>query len=395
MAKVGGWSANEYSRTFLSGDENRQLNEFCNAHKAVYIFGAGKIGTGFSRYLRQCDVPLKGFVTSDTFYEFKKLYRQGETGLVVGVSDKNLAEIMPLVKPIVAEQDIFIANSSYREKIRWNFVEFEKKIGLCVYLVSHCNLGCKGCAVFAPVARPDVYEYEELKRDFTQVRKMGLQVETVNFSGGEPLLHPDLFRVFRFTRELLPDVQIKCCTNGILLRQFSDEQLEELCGLNVITQITVYPPCRNDVDAFCKKADELGLKYTLGDYEESRLFTFIMLDESESAPKYDFYNCPKFTDTRTIMFIYKGKIFKCKRPASIHILNEHFNTAFNVREGDFVDLYNTTPEKIFELKSKRTPFCGYCNSVNRSLFEWGLSERKIDEWVHIDNDKQGEMLCPK
>jgi len=128
----------------------------------------------------------------------------------------------------------------------------------------------------------------------------------------------------------------------------------------------------------------LGLKYIIVNYDDSKLFTLFKLDLTDSAPNYDFYNCHKYTVNIRFLNFYKGKIFRCARPMLIPYFNEHFNTDFKVRDGDFIDIYKTTVEEIYSLKLTRAPFCGYHNSANYSLIEWGQTDRSIEEWVHYD-----------
>lgn len=383
MPKIDEWSGTEHSEIYLPNDTNRNLNEFCSAHKSVYIYGAGKIGTGFKNYLEQCDVPLVGFVTSDMLDDFRHIYKRGETGFVMGLSDKNLAEVMLLVQEFVPESDIFIAPSEYRERIGQFTVDYVRNnLGLCIYLVSHCNLNCKACKPFSAVARKDFYDYDDFVNDMKQLANMDLPVKYFNLTGGEPYLHPDLFKIFRMSRELYPDALFKCYTNGSLLKRLSDRQLKELIELDIITVITVYPPFADAVDAFCHVADDMGVKYSII-RDECKMFLSQKLNISGSAPKYVFYDCYYGHSCRSVS-MYKGKIYRCGRPMYIPYFNEYFGTDFKVREGDYLDIYDTTPEEIFKFKITRTPFCDYHNSEDYSLVEWGLSERKIEEWVHLE-----------
>ena len=389
MGKIAEWSGNKHAEGMLLNHTNRRLNDFCNAHQAIYIYGAGKIGTGFKNYLEQCDVPFKGFVTSDTLSDFKKIYKQGETGIVMGLNDQNLGEVLPLINPFVSEQDLFVADSEYRERIGRFSVEYIRNhFALGIRLVSHCNLSCKSCLSFSPICRTDYYEHNELTKDLEQVKELGLPVKEFHFTGGEPYLHPDLFEIFKTTRKLFPDAIIKCITNGTLLNQLSEKQLSELVALRVINQITIYPGCSRDVESFCEKADNLGLDCNMITYEEKKWFTSFKLDEKGSAPENDFYNCHVYTVCAHIASLYRGKIYPCGRPVFIPYFNEYFNTDFKVRDGDFIDIHNTTPEEIYQFKLTRAPFCGYCNSANRELVEWGLSEQSIEEWVHFDKGEE-------
>lgn len=63
--------------------------------------------------------------------------------------------------------------------------------------------------------------------------------------GGEPLLHPQIVKIFDITRRILPQTFICLHTNGILLTKMPDE-FWEACRKNKIAfKITKYPVMKN------------------------------------------------------------------------------------------------------------------------------------------------------
>lgn len=391
MAKIDEWSGNEQTYGMISNDTNSKLNDFCNAHKLVYIYGAGKIGTGFKNYLEQCDVPLKGFITSDTLNEFMKLYRQGEIGVIIGMSDANLKEVMPLLSTLVSEDDLFVADTQYRETIGQFCIESVRdNLVLTIVLASHCNLNCKSCSAFSPVAHPDFYKYEDLEKDIKQIKSLGLKINSIRFTGGEPYLHPELFSIFKLLRMSFPSTELICVTNGMLLDKLSDAEIHELVGMDIINKITVYPPLRKQVNSFCLKAESNNAKYIRINLDETKNFTLRRFSLSKSAPKYDFYNCFCYKAFSSI-FLYKGKLYGCLRTALISSLNYMSDVKLTLVADDFIDIYKTTKTDIFKFKITRRPFCGYHNSANASIIEWDLSERKIEEWVNINETDEGSL----
>jgi len=84
------------------------------------------------------------------------------------------------------------------------------------YLTQGCNLRCRHCWI-APKYQPQDKKYPsldtELYRDIIrQAKPLGLH--TVKLTGGEPLLHPDIYELLDFIRkeELRPVIE----TNGVL-----------------------------------------------------------------------------------------------------------------------------------------------------------------------------------
>ena len=381
MAKISEWLGDDFSKNFITNDTNQKLIDFCGKHESVYIFGAGKVGKGIKLYLDQCEISVSGFVTSDTLDEFRKIYKQGEVGVVMGLNDMNLLEVLPLIKSFTSERDLFIAPTEYRERLgRFSAEHIRNNCELGVYIVSHCNMACKGCRTFSPINRPDYYEYTQYVNDMEQIKNLGLEIRRINISGGEPYLHPNLFEIFKITRKLFPLLEIRCYTNGMLLSKLHESQLKQLVDLDIITIITEYPLTVNINQSFYPKADAIGLKYSVVSFEKSKAFISVKLDSSNLSPKYDFYNCFCYHSSVTF-FLFRGRIYGCGRPIFIEHINQRFNMDFKVRTGDYINIYNTTPEELYNFKVTRHPFCDYHNSENCSLFEWDISERRAEEWV--------------
>lgn len=382
MPKITQWSGDKHAEDFLSDETNSQLISFCRIYKSVYVFGAGKIGNGFKCYLEQSGIVVTGFITSDIFEEWVKNYEQGQVGVVIGVSDKFLVEIMPLLERFVLSKDIFLANCEYRERIgqQFSIQHIKDNFRVHVYLASHCNISCKGCRSFSPINRPEFYTYEEYEKDIHQLLKLDLHLNYVCFTGGEPLLNPDLFQIFRITRLLYPSITIRCFTNGVLLAKFTTEQLKKLIEFNVEMVITKYPIKGLNLANFYQKADELGVKYNVIYFGEKKIFSTPKIDFQKNTELYDFYNCFCYKRS-TGLQMYRGKLYQCVICLFQSFFNEHFKTNLAICEKDFIDIYNTNSEEIYKYKITRIPFCDYCNNMNKSLFEWGISKKKIEEWT--------------
>lgn len=89
---------------------------------------------------------------------------------------------------------------------------------LRVNLLEQCQLRCDYCRPgtvrpFTPnAARLTVDEYSRLAQAFS-----GLGVRKVRFTGGEPLLHPEVERIVRVFHDALPHAALAVTTNGLQL----------------------------------------------------------------------------------------------------------------------------------------------------------------------------------
>ncbi len=114
--------------------------------------------------------------------------------------------------------------------------------GFGIAISSHCNLNCKGCDVYAPLAKKEFVTYEQFCKDMNKLKEIApdREYETV-FIGGEPLLNPELIKIMDKTKELFPNAQCNILTNGILLGDMGKDFWESMKKNNVRCGITKYP----------------------------------------------------------------------------------------------------------------------------------------------------------
>jgi len=92
-----------------------------------------------------------------------------------------------------------------------------------------CNLSCNYCNEFTK--KPAHVPTSKLKKQITKVNDLG--AFSLNFTGGEPLLHPDIFEIIKFSKKY--HMRINLLTNGFLLTKESILNLNEsgLDGLQI------------------------------------------------------------------------------------------------------------------------------------------------------------------
>ena len=93
-----------------------------------------------------------------------------------------------------------------------------------VALAEHCNLRCAGCDHFSPIAEPEFADIKEFERDFSRLSELfNGQAQEIHLLGGEPLLNPDIVLFLQVARKSFPQAIIDITTNGLLLKQMSEE----------------------------------------------------------------------------------------------------------------------------------------------------------------------------
>jgi MoaA/NifB/PqqE/SkfB family radical SAM enzyme len=115
----------------------------------------------------------------------------------------------------------------------------EKLPVLILYPHNRCNCRCVMCDIWKTDSTREI-SAAELERHGEDIAR--LRVEWVVFSGGEPLMHSDLFRLCRFLREW--NIRTTLLSTGLLLGRYADQIVE--CLDDVIVSLDG-PPEVHDV----------------------------------------------------------------------------------------------------------------------------------------------------
>lgn len=118
-----------------------------------------------------------------------------------------------------------------------------------VQLLRQCNYQCLHCSQAAPHVgdqRVEVVPVEIVKRRIDDLCTSGLK--RVRFTGGEPLLHPQLAEIVAYAKSLSLDTSI--VTNGILLRTTARDLID--AGLNAVW-ISLYGPNQDAYEAMAQR----------------------------------------------------------------------------------------------------------------------------------------------
>jgi MoaA/NifB/PqqE/SkfB family radical SAM enzyme len=89
---------------------------------------------------------------------------------------------------------------------------------LILYPHNRCNCRCVMCDIWKTDSTQEITA-AELERHGEDIAR--LRVEWVVFSGGEPLMHSDLFRLSRFLRER--EIRTTLLSTGLLVERFADQ----------------------------------------------------------------------------------------------------------------------------------------------------------------------------
>ena len=119
-------------------------------------------------------------------------------------------------------------------------VEKEKN-RFIVDIVDHCNLNCKCCGHFSPLAPKGFLDINIFERDLKRLHELLYgHIHCFELMGGESLLHPRLYDFIFLTAKYVTGEKY-LCTNGVLLSSMPDEFYQLCAETDTIISITMYP----------------------------------------------------------------------------------------------------------------------------------------------------------
>ena len=251
----------------------------------------------------------------------------------------------------------------------------KKHIPLIEYhLTNHCNLNCKGCAHFAPIAEPWFADINKYKNDMEELTSKVVVDELILF-GGEPLLHPNISEFLVESRKMLPNTKISVLTNGLLVLERISELKDVFVQNDILLDVTCYP-----IDVkyqfMLKLLKAFGVRYRIyNDLEPIKTLRKHTLSHEKKENEWD---CLMIR-SKSVQ-LKDGKLYICPLQAYIDIFNKFFNEDFTVNDECILDLYKATDEEIVNMYFRKNSFCEYCREPIEKN-KYSTSKKEKSEWT--------------
>jgi organic radical activating enzyme len=287
---------------------------------------------------------------------------------VVNVSQET-ASFLPCVKKVVKK--IFGVSDKRPLKL----------LSLEVNLANHCNLNCKGCSHFCPVAEERFYDIAVFERDCKRLSELTKRkINYIELMGGEPLLHPQVIEFMRIARKYF-DGTVKIVTNGILLSQ-QDDEFWKTCFDNRIEIVVSAYPIQINIEQIEEKAKQYKVKIIVRKEEgrELKIWYHYSMDlDGKQDIKKNFDACHS---SNTYIHLDNGRLVTCYAPLVSSNFNHAFGEKLIVSPNDYIDIYKAKNiRQIMEFLSKPIPFCRYCKPQSGEITNWEVSKKELSEWV--------------
>ena len=355
--------------------------------KRVILFGAGNEGVCAAGILRENGIEPVCFCDN---------YKQGiepRTGLKIisaAELDSDYADAIILVTAITYAEEIIAglkASGISEERIVTALKSHHYQQPHLAYfeinIVDHCNITCKGCSHFSPIAEKRFSPLEVIQSDLRRMSELTLgKVDEFHILGGEPLLHPDLLKILVTARECFPDTVISLISNGVLLLK-QEQEFWDVCYENRITiEVTKYP-MKIDYDKIIQTVKEKKIAFKFHSYtgQATKTMYKMPLDlEGTQDETVSFRNC---TLANRWIALMDGRMYTCQVAPNIMHFNKKFAKNLALEAGDSIDIYQAKDiDEILAFLSTPKPFCKYCKATEVvSGIPWGPSKGELSEWV--------------
>lgn len=261
-------------------------------------------------------------------------------------------------------------------------IERRKKLKFEIHITEHCNLNCKYCNHFSPLAKKSFLDIEEYESDIKRLSELFHgEMQQIKLLGGEPLLHSQINDFLYLTRKYFPVGTIKILTNGILLPQMKEDFWKACQDTETVVFYTKYP-FELDVKKIHEQADKYDVPlevFNMEDNIKTLIHEPIDLNGTQNAKK-NFYDCYRSNYCITLKH---GVIYTCHRAAHMHLLNEYFGVDIPLSKKNGINIYEAANgQEILEYLTKPIPMCAYCDRENITTgHEWEISKRDKSEFM--------------
>lgn len=251
-----------------------------------------------------------------------------------------------------------------------------------VNIVDHCNLNCKYCDHFAPLAEEKYVDIDNLERDFRRIAYL-VKLDALGLMGGEPLLHPQLPEILNMSRRIFPHTRISIFTNAILLDK-QNEVFWKACRKNNINIGISRYPINIDFNTIFSISKENNVNVFLysGTVNSPKTMFKLGLDLQGTQNAAEMSKIC-WQNKGGCSFLGDGKFYQCTTAGQIHRLIKYFNLDIKVTDEDYIDIYKIRKgQEIIDFYKKVIPFCKYCDIKKQiSGLKFEISKKELSEWV--------------
>ena len=251
-----------------------------------------------------------------------------------------------------------------------------------VDLARHCNLNCKYCDHFSPLAEESFTDSLEYERSIKRLSQLfNGNAKRIYLLGGEPLLNREINQFIECTRKEFKKAEIGIVTNGLLLEKMTSD-FWKCCKENDICIIMSKYPLKIEYEKKEALCTDNGVRFMYMNYGkvicDSHHYPIDI--EGKQDSKWSFLHCSVANECITLK---NGRLYTCSIAPNIDNFSKYYKLDIEESAEDSIDIFSVKcAQEIYDFLSRPIPLCRHCKVYARSEGnEWGISQKKIEEWI--------------
>jgi len=256
-----------------------------------------------------------------------------------------------------------------------NGIVFTKRLEINV--VHHCNLVCRGCSHLSPHLPKYFISPDKLRIELSALYR-SCRPERVSLIGGEPLLHPNLTRIFQVVRNSGITKKIRVVTNGLLLSRMSDSFWKAIDELHV-SFYPIHQMKKLDLDVIQYRAKKSGINFVLR-YQDYFSESFLKVSNNDDTLVRKIYRTCSAPKEACCHTLYDGYYYKCPKSVSIPLSYQDRYIGDVVQNGIRILGNNRFAHDLIGYLSSDDPLdaCRYClGSVGKRFKPEQIRKQKL------------------
>ena len=269
-----------------------------------------------------------------------------------------------------------------------NFVSFKNLLkdakrklpiinGLEYEMVEFCNLNCKRCNHYSNIFTDGkLIDFETFRADMDLLSKLTCNIKRFKLLGGEPLLHPELYRFVEFSRKIFPRAPLSIVTNGFLIPKMNDAAIKAIKDTGTVVEISIYPPMKKHFGEIEKFLKTHGISYKI--FRDGDKFGAYINPKGDSNKMWAMMQCY----AQVCHAIKNGYLYKCTSMMNISVLNKQFSTNFPVERLKISDIpIDSAGEILTNYLLDTLEMCRFCTRFKYHDWEQTRNDAKLDDWL--------------
>lgn len=244
-------------------------------------------------------------------------------------------------------------------------------------IVERCNLNCKRCNHFSNIFRDGkITDFETFRNDMDFLKRNVFNIRRFKLLGGEPLLHPNLARLAKYSRESFPYAPLSIVTNGLLVTKMSEELVATLKACNFTVEISVYPPVRERLNEIVAFLDFHGIAHKVFRYGDE--FGAFLNPNGNSDKMLSMMQCY----AQVCHAMKNGKIYRCSSVMNVDVFNREYGANL---PPSFLDIHELPGGKAGEILSHYLAdpieMCRFCTRFQYFPWEATKGNTSATDWI--------------